>query len=389
MNKVPLPGIDTLLAPGDPLGLGRHHFALISASNVVHAQNRPVFLSLQERFPRGFREIWSLQHGFYVDKQDNMILSDSFFDDRLQIPIKSYYGQNLVPDPDDTRDLDLLIVDIFDVGCRVYTFLNHVVKILQALSGTGIRVVIADRPNPLGGMIREGNCASSEFFSLVGMADVPMRHGLSAGEYIRYAAATHEIDLPLEVIQAYGWKRKDAFQGIWTYPSPNMPRWRTALLYPGAVMLEGTNLSEGRGTTRPFEIFGAPYLDNDRLCRDLNRQNYPGAEFIPVFFQPEFSKYNREICRGLLLHITDPVKLRSFHLFYEVLRTVCTEYPDQFAFSTEPYEFQYDRPAIDLICGSSLIRKSLVQNRPWGEISQNIARDIRRFEEEVTPFLLY
>lgn len=389
MSSNILCGIDFILNNPSARYLNKKNFILISGSNVINQFHNPVYIEVKKIFGRYFKEIWSLQHGFFIDKQDNMILSDSFFSKELQIKIKSFYNKDLTPKKEDIKNIDLIIVDIFDVGTRVYTFLNHIVKILDALNHADIKVLIADRPNPLGGEVREGNCASKEFFSIVSMIDIPMRHGLTAAEFLIYAQMYHQIDLDIKPIKIRNWKRSEFFNSIWTYPSPNMPKIDTALLYPGAVLLEGTNLSEGRGTTRPFEIFGAPYLDNIRLCHQLGEKKFAGIEFIPVFFKPEFSKYKGKICKGILLHILDKTQLRSFEVFYEILRLINQEYKDQFAFSKYPYEFEFKRPAIDMICGSDLIRKSLENNKSYREISERIQKDISAYQERIKEYLLY
>ncbi len=212
------------------------------------------------------------------------------------------------------------MVDVLDVGTRVYTFVNHLVMLMRWLSGRHVEMIVLDRPIRSTALLAEGSVCRPDHFSIVGQLPVPMRHALTVGEYLSYALSYYGLDLQLTVIKARNWRRKDFFEGIWTYPSPNMPALTTALVYPGAVLLEGTNLSEGRGTTRPFEFVGSPFLDHICLGAELEKLRLRGASFIPVFFKPEFSKFAGQVCRGLLIHVHDRQAFRSFAVYYELIR---------------------------------------------------------------------
>ncbi|MCI0470247.1 MAG: DUF1343 domain-containing protein, partial [Candidatus Aminicenantes bacterium] len=362
---------------------------LLTGSSVIDSAGIPVFQVVKQLFGRRLKCVWSLQHGFFVDRQDNMILSDSFYDQDFDLEVKSLYGEKLLPPGEWLAGIDVLLVDVFDIGVRVYTFLNHVTQIMKSLSGKGLTVVVLDRPNPLNGATIEGNLAQAEFFSIVGALPIPMRHGLTAGEFISYALSYHGIDLELEIIKVQGWRRDSWFKGAWTYPSPNMPSFRTALVYPGAVMLEGVNLSEGRGTTRPFEFAGAPFIDNFKSVSELARLNLPGVMFIPVFFKPEFSKYAGEVCKGILIHPQNIFEFSSFAVYYEIIRLVRAGYPGKFRWKEPPYEFEYKRPPIDMICGSNFIRKSIEANIPFKEIEPVIAAQLETYRQDIDNFLLY
>jgi uncharacterized protein YbbC (DUF1343 family) len=369
--------------------LGERRFVLISGGTNVDSSGTPVYRVAKKLAGDRMKSIWSLQHGFFVDSQDNMVLSGSFFWEDLQCEVKSLYSESLLPEEEWMEGVDALVVDIFDVGTRVYTFLNHVVSIMRHISGRGIDVVVLDRPNPLGGLRLEGNVSAEDYFSIVGCLPVPMRHGLTAAEFLSYALTFYGIDLNLEVVEAEGWHRREGFSGIWTYPSPNMPSLRTAALYPGAVLLEGTNLSEGRGTTRPFEWVGGPDLDHVALADALGRSFAGGVSFIPLFFKPEFSKHAGEVCRGLLVHPQDPLDFPSFSVFYEIIRMARHAFSPSFSWQTPPYEFEYVRPPIDMISGSDLIRRSIENDRPYWEIEDRIVSEIDSFRARVAPFLLY
>jgi uncharacterized protein YbbC (DUF1343 family) len=275
------------------------------------------------------------------------------------------------------------------VGTRVYTFVNHVVMLMRWLAGRNVEVIILDRSNPLNGLAVEGPVCRPDHFGMVGQLPVPMRHGLSVGEYLSYALSYYDLDLQLTVLKARKWQRQDFFKGTWTYPSPNMPALAAALVYPGAVLLEGTNLSEGRGTTRPFEFVGSPFLDHFRLRAELERLKLPGALFIPVFFKPEFSKFAGQLCRGLLVQVQDRLSFRSFAVYYELIRLAMKFHPEHVGWQTPPYEFECERLPIDMICGSDLIRKAIEQNIPFADIQDTVDREIAAYAESVRPFLLY
>ena len=365
------------------------NLALITGASVIDSTGKPVYQVVKELFGPRLKAIWSLQHGFFVDKQDNMILSPSFYWTELGLEIKSLYGEHLLPPDDWLTGIGALVVDVFDVGTRVYTFVNHLVLVMKHLSGKDIPVIVLDRPNPLNGRHLEGNLLEDDYSSIVGQLPVPMRHGLTAGEYLSYALTYHHIDLELHIVQARGWQRRDAFTGTWTLPSPNMPTCKTALVYPGAVMLEGTNLSEGRGTTRPFEFVGSPHIDHFRLVEELRSLSLPGVNFIPVFFKPEFSKYAGQVCKGILVTPTDARVFSSFAVYYEIIRLSRQLDPAHFQFKEPPYEFEFERPPIDMICGSPLIRRAIEQNLPFLDIRPQIDQDLDQYRQAIAPFLLY
>ncbi|MBN2399780.1 MAG: DUF1343 domain-containing protein [Candidatus Aminicenantes bacterium] len=368
---------------------GNKSLVLASGSANVDAGGLPVYQVVRQLAGKNLRAIWSLQHGFFVDKQDNMILSPSQAWPELNVDIRSLYGRSLLPEESWLEGIDALVVDIFDVGTRVYTFVNHLVLLMRWLSGRGIEVIVLDRPNPLNGCQTEGPLCRREYFGIVGALPVPMRHALSVGEYLSYALSYYSLDVQLTVVKARNWRRRDFFTGIWTYPSPNMPSLAAALVYPGAVLLEGTNLSEGRGTTRPFEFVGSPFLDHFRLCAELTNLQLPGASFIPVFFKPEFSKFAGQVCRGLLIRVVDRLSFRSFAVYYELIRLASQWHPDDFRWQSPPYEFEFDRLPIDMICGSDVIRKAIEKNLVFSAIRADIEHELSAYGESIRPFLLY
>jgi len=381
-------GIDEFKENSGAVLKGRN-FVLITGGSNVDSGGVPVYQTVKNSAPKQLKAIWSLQHGFFIDKQDNMILSDSVYWKEMDIEIKSLYGETLLPGEEWLEGVDALVIDLFDVGTRVYTFVNHIVMIMKHLSGRGIDLIVLDRPNPLNGLGIEGNILNEDYFSIVGQLPVPMRHALTTGEYLSYALNYYNIDLQLEIVTLKDWKRKELFRGIWTYPSPNMPSLRTAVVYPGAVLLEGTGLSEGRGTTRPFEFVGAPFIDNFKLVKELETLNLNGVTFIPVFFKPEFSKFGGEVCKGILVEPGNLEEFNSFEVYYEIIRLVRNNYPGLFKWKEPPYEFEYRRPPIDIICGTAAIRESIESNRPYHEIEPGIEAGIQNYIETIGNYLLY
>jgi uncharacterized protein YbbC (DUF1343 family) len=368
---------------------GRRVMALVTGSANTDSEGRPSYEVVKRLAGGRLKAIWSLQHGFFIDRQDNMILSPSFFWSAMGVDVRSLYGEKLLPDEEWLRGIELLIVDPFDVGTRVYTFVNHLVMLLRWLSGRGVEVVVLDRPDPLNGRDLEGNVARPDHFSIVAQLPVPMRHGLSAGEFLSFALSYYGLDVPLTVVKVRGWSRRDFFPGHWTLPSPNMPSFSTALVYPGAVLLEGTNLSEGRGTTRPFELVGAPFIDPFLLAGELRKLKLPGVRFVPMFFKPEFSKHAGRVCGGVLVQVLDREKFRSFQVYYELIRLAARLHPGQFQWKQPPYEFECERLPIDMICGSDAIRHAIEKNMPFARIRDEIDHEINAYAEAVRPFLLY
>jgi uncharacterized protein YbbC (DUF1343 family) len=381
-------GIDTLLRDHKKY-LKSRNCILITSSSCTNSQGIPVFQSLKKLIPKNLKAIWSLQHGFFIDKQDNMILSDSFFWKEWDIQIYSLYDQQLVPTADWYQGIDAIVVDIFDVGTRVYTFVNHIVMLMKYFSGKKMDWIILDRPNPVNGCQLEGNTADIQYNSIVSQLPVPMRHGLTVAEFFRYAVSFYKLDVNLEIIPVKKWQRNACHQGFWVSPSPNMPGFSTAMVYPGAVMLEGTNISEGRGTARPFEYIGASWLDNHHLLDLLAQSKLPGVHFIPVYFKPEFSKFAQTICQGVLVYPTNLAKFNSFQTYYELLRLIKKLHPESFAWKNPPYEFETRHLPIDMICGSDFIRKSLEADFPYLRIEPQLKKQIDHYRNSAASIWLY
>jgi uncharacterized protein YbbC (DUF1343 family) len=321
-----------------------------------------------------------------------MIPSADFVDPLLDLPVVSLYGPRLAPPPEALAQVDVLLVDLQDVGTRVYTFAATVAKVMEAAAPAGVKVAVLDRPNPISGGQVDGNLLKPEWASLVGPYPLPMRHGFSLGELARYYNATQNLGCDLEVITSRGWRRQDYYDATglpWVMPSPNLPTLDSALVYPGQVLLEGTNLSEGRGTTRPFELWGAPFLEPARIREALKEYPLPGVILREVCFEPFFHKWAGELCRGFQLHVTDRRAFKPYYTTLALLGAVRRLYPQQFAWRQPPYEYETERLPIDLLTGDAAIRQGLDAGVPAPELEASWQGDLSRFMEVRQEFLLY
>jgi len=364
---------------------------------------------------RSLRALFGPQHGFGGEKQDNMIESSHAVDVDLDIPVYSLYSETRSPTREMLEEIDLLLVDLQDVGTRVYTFEWTTALALAACAKAGVEVVVLDRPNPLGGQAIEGNLIRPGYTSFVGLYPVPMRHALTLGELAALVNLRMETDggarprtgsrgparrpwsrregvglrcagrCDLTVVPMRGWRRTMLYPqtGLpWILPSPNMPTFETALVYPGQVLLEGTNLSEGRGTTKPFEIFGAPFLDPAAVRRRFERRRLPGLVLREHTFEPTFHKWAGEACRGFQLHITDPATYRPYLTTLALLQDVIAVHGDRFAWTEPPYEYVTDKPPIDVLTGDPSVREALKSGADLRALERSWRRELRAFEAE-------
>lgn len=334
------------------------------------------------------RALFGPQHGIRGETQDNMIEWEGFRDRETGLPVCSLYGRTRKPEKGMLKDIDVLVIDLQDVGSRYYTFIWTMELCMEACQELGKSVVILDRPNPLGGLNTEGPVLDGSFRSFVGQRPMPVRHGMTIAEIGLYLKNEYYQSLDLEILPMSGWERKDWFDetGLpWVMPSPNMPIPDTAIVYPGMCLLEGTNLSEGRGTTRPFEIFGAPYIKPDALVKRLNEYKLPGVIFRPLFFQPTFQKHEGKLCGGAQMHIISREKFKPFKTGVAVIMTARNLYPEDFKWKQPPYEYETEKMPIDILSGTDRLRKYMEKgvslNRMeewWEEQRLKFNRKIRR-----------
>lgn len=316
------------------------------------------------------------EHGYGGEAQDMAEVGDL----GGAIPVRSLYGtsfDDLSPRASDLAALDVLVVDLQDVGARYYTFVWTAVLALRAAHACKVPVWVLDRPNPLGHETVEGAFQEEGYLSFVGLAPVPIRHALSLGEIVLHIARVE--GMPKESLTVVRWEgdprvHAPSWDRPFVMPSPNMPTYEAALVYPGGCLLEGTNLSEGRGTTRPFEMFGAPWLDAERLAKGLSGLSLPGCALRTVSFQPTFHKYAGERCAGLFVHVTDPQAFRPVYTYVAALALMHHAHPEHFRFRTERYEFVDDIPAIDLLTGGPHVRKNILEGGDPRGVAEQCSR---------------
>lgn len=319
------------------------------------------------------KKLFGPEHGIWSVAQD-MEAVESQREPLSQLPVHSLYGSHetsLKPQTAWLDGIDAVICDLQDVGSRYYTFIYSMALMMQACAKARIPIYVLDRPNPIGGSLVEGGKIEPGFESFVGMYSIPNRHGMTVAELAKYFNETYDIGADLHLILMQAWKRKkylDETNLPWVLPSPNMPTLDTALVYPGMCLLEATELSEGRGTTRPFEIFGAPYVEPERVKKYLTSLKLPGIFFRALFFKPTFQKWAGEVCGGLQLHVTDRNRFRPYLTGLAVIKALYDLYPKQFQWRVKPYEFVNNIPAIDLLTGSDQFRKKLEKACYYKEI---------------------
>lgn len=363
-------------------------FGLLANQASLDSKLRYAHERLVERFPGKLAALFAPQHGFFGEQQDNMVETPHA---RLgPWPVHSLYAESRRPSRSMLRDLDCLVVDLQDVGARVYTFAWTLRLCMEACAESGVSVLVLDRPNPLGGLAVEGPRLPEDHFSFVGLASVPMRHGLTLAELARWM--NREVGADLHVVPMGGWLRDQGFARTdlrWVPPSPNLPRLEGVLVYPGQVLLEGTNLSEGRGTTTPFEVCGAPFVDPFALRDALGEQRLPGVFFRPIRFEPTFHKWSGRSCGGLFLHVTDPVAFRPYLTTAVLLATIQGLWPGRLQWRPPPYEYEYRRLPIDVLSGDARLRAAIERGAERDELEELCAVDERAWWSEVADALLY
>ena len=332
------------------------------------------------------------QHGFRSDLQDNMIETPHARDARRRVPIYSLYSETREPTAEMLRDLDALVVDLQDVGTRVYTYVYTMANCMRAAARHGVPVIVCDRPNPINGMDVEGEILRPECVSFVGQFAIPLRHGMTIGELARFFNEAFGIGAELHVVPLEGWRRPMYYDetGLpWVIPSPNVPTLDTAVVYPGAVLFEGTALSEGRGTTKPFELIGAPWIDGEGLAAAMNGRGLPGVHFRPVFFEPTFQKHAKTTCGGCQIHVLDRRTFKPVRTAVELIAEFRRENPARFAWREPPYEYEHQKQPIDILSGSDRLRTTLEAGGDAASVTSPWASDEDAFRRQREPFLLY
>jgi uncharacterized protein YbbC (DUF1343 family) len=336
--------------------------------------------------------IFGPQHGFRSDVQENMIESGHARDPRRAVPIYSLYSETREPTSEMLTGLDALVIDLQDVGTRIYTYIYTMAHCLIAARRHGLPVVVCDRPNPIGGIAVEGPMLEPAFKSFVGEYPIPMRHGMTIGEIARLFNDTFGIGAKLEVVPMQGWARETYYDetGLpWVLPSPNLPTLDGAITYPGTVLFEGTNVSEGRGTTKPFELVGAPWVDPEPFAAGLNAQSIPGVHFRPALFEPTFHKHAKIACGGCQIHITDRSLFAPVAVGIALVEAFRRADPQRFAWREPPYEYEYDLAPIDILYGHTALRTAIDGGASWRTVAESWPDEMKDFLPLRESVLLY
>ncbi len=350
--------------------LGRQRVGLVAHAASVTADLTSALDACLAHPDLDLRAVFGPQHGLTTHTQDNMIEWSGGRDGRTGLPVHSLYGAVRKPTPEMLDGLDTVVVDLQDVGTRVYTYIWTLAHVMEACAELGCRVVVLDRPNPIGGLAVEGPLLAPGFESFIGLYPLPLRHGLTIGEVAVLLRDRYHLNVELEVVWMQGWRRHQWFEATglpWVLPSPNLPTLDGATVYPGAVLVEGTQLSEGRGTTRPFELLGAPGLDGYGLAADLAALDLPGVRFRPLTFEPTFQKHAGLVCGGVQVHVTDRDRFLPTLTFAALFTTLHARQPGRLKWLDPPYEYVWDRLPIDLLAGSPDLRAGVEDGRGVGD----------------------
>ncbi|MCP3887784.1 MAG: DUF1343 domain-containing protein [Desulfobulbaceae bacterium] len=349
-------------------------------------------IPLQKKYQQRLTCLFSPQHGFFAEQQDNMIESDHVIDSVTGLPVFSLYGEHRRPTKEMFDKLDLLLVDLLDVGTRVYTFMYTMAYCLEAAAEFNKKIIVLDRPNPIGGDKIEGNLLRPDCSSFVGLYPLPMRHGMTLGELALLMNSEYGIGADLTVVPVKGWKRTTFMRDTgfpWVSPSPNMPTPETALVYPGQVIWEGTEVSEGRGTTLPFECVGAPYWQHEEMLKRINNNELPGCVLRPVVFQPTSGKCANQPCQGFHIHVTDATIFLPYRTSLVILQAALLLYPDMLCYKQPPYEYEFERLPMDLILGDTEIRVQLENGKSIEKIERLWAKELCEFDTLRRKYFLY
>jgi len=385
------PGIEVLLRDRPQLLAGARVGAVVHPASLLPSLQHTAD-AMHEAPELHLVSLFGPQHGARGEKQDNMIESRFYRDPDTGLPVHSLYSETRRPTEEMLHDLDVLVFDLQDVGTRVYTFIHTMAYCMQACACYGKAMVVLDRPNPINGDQVEGNLLDPQFSSFVGLYPLPMRHGMTVGELALLFNGEFGIGCDLTVVPMQGWRRGDWFDqtGLpWIMPSPNLPALESATVYPGMVLVEGTMVSEGRGTTRPFEIVGAPYVNARLLAERLNRLSLNGVRFRPVYFEPTFQKHAKAMCGGVQIHVLDRRVFEPYLTGIMVIATIRSLYPESFLWRQPPYEYETRKMPIEILCGGERIPRMIEAGLSTEEFRLSWQNDVSAFASKRTPYLLY
>jgi uncharacterized protein YbbC (DUF1343 family) len=386
-------GLERLLA-NPRRWLGDARVGLVANPTTVDPRFRHAIDLLHAHPDVNLSLLFGPEHGIRGAAQDMIHVGDAH-DPATHLPEVSLYGktfESLTPRREDLARIDVLVFDIQDVGARYYTYAATMALCMKAAAQAGVKVVVLDRPNPIGGLQIEGGGLDPGLENFCALYPVPQRHGMTVGELARLYNTTFAIGADLDVVACEGWRREQYYDDTelpWIMPSPNMPTVETAVVYPGMCLLEATNLSEGRGTTRPFELFGAPFIDGRALASELADYGLDGAIFRPCTIEPTFHKHARQPCGALQIHVVDRLLFDSYRTGLAILAAVRRLWPEDFAWRTKAYEFRDDVPAIDLLTGQPRVRELVDRGAAFDDIVRAAGQGTSAYDSGRDQALLY
>jgi uncharacterized protein YbbC (DUF1343 family) len=381
-------GLETLLASETLAG---HRVGIVCNPASVDAS----YAHVTDRLAASRAELTAMfgpQHGFRSDLQENMIETAHARDAERRVPVYSLYSDTREPDATMLENVEVLVIDLQDVGTRIYTYIYTMANCLKAAARLGRKVIVCDRPNPIGGVAVEGPMLVPGFESFVGLYPIPMRHGMTIGELARLFNEHFGLGADLTVIPMDGWSRTmyhDAAGAPWVMPSPNIPTLESAVVYPGTVLFEGTSVSEGRGTTRPFELVGAPNVSAERFAATMNRLGLEGVFFRPTVFEPTFHKHAKVTCGGCQIHVLDRQRFRPVAAGAALVAAFRAADPDGFRWRDPPYEYEPEKLPFDILAGSSELREQIEAGTSIHDITRSWEPGVKEFLKIRQRFLMY
>ncbi|HTK26311.1 MAG TPA: DUF1343 domain-containing protein [Pyrinomonadaceae bacterium] len=385
-------GVEVLLSEKIDLIRGRRVGLVCNQASVLPETFRHAADVFHEHPDIDLTTLFGPQHGIRGDVQYNMIETPHVKDSRTGIMVYSLYSEVREPTEEMLADLDVIVVDLQDVGCRIYTFIYTMANCMRAAKKFGKKVIVCDRPNPIGGNAVEGNITEDEFKSFVGQFELPTRHGMTIGELARMFNEHFGIGCDLDVVQMTSWSRDmwgDETGLPWVLPSPNIPDVDTCVVFPATVHVEGTELSEGRGTTLPFFLNGAPFIDPYAWAEELRKFDFPGVAFREAYFRPTFCEFAGETCGGVQIHITDREAFTPVIVGIAMVKTAYEMYPDKFQWRQSAYEYVFDKNPFDVICGTDKVRKQIEHGASVKEIEESWASGLADFQDIRKQYLMY
>ncbi|MFN2577225.1 MAG: exo-beta-N-acetylmuramidase NamZ domain-containing protein [Pyrinomonadaceae bacterium] len=390
LNRIKL-GLERLLDEQLDLVRGKRIGLVCNQASVDHNFRHAADI-LHEHSEINLTTLFGPQHGIRGDVQDNMVETAHATDRKTGLPVYSLYSETREPTEAMLREVDVIVVDLQDVGTRIYTFVYTLANCMRAAKKFGKQVIACDRPNPINGVQTEGAILDPAFASFVGQFPIATRHGMTVCELGRMFNQHFGIGCELECIPMAGWSRElwyDDADGPWVLPSPNMPTLDSATVFPGSVHLEGTQMSEGRGTTRPFELVGAPYIDAEAFASELINLNLPGVYFRACVFMPTFQKHAGKGCGGVQIHVMDRQAFKPALTGIAIVKTAFEMYRKDFRWKDPPYEYEYDRNPFDLIAGTDKVRKAIQEGDSLEAIERSWEQPLEAFNRTRAGFLLY